>query len=158
MRKRSKYRPRGVIIDTISHVCSGFRKAGTLPGIGVDLKIKNHQALDSLMRGEGTRDHIEVLIAALNMAEAMYCVNPALGAEWSPEIRDAQDALYNMSRRGLKNNKFMFYAPEMMAIRKILELHDVQLDNCTVKEMEQALYYVQSAIKHNKTRRIDADI
>lgn len=158
MRKRSKYRPRGVIIDTISHVCSGFRKSGTLPGIGVDLKLKNHAALDSVEKGIATREHIDVLIAALNMSEAMYIINPALGAEWAPEIRQAQEALFTMSRRGLAKERFIFTGPELMAVRKIIELHDVQLDNCSVNEMEKAVKLVYSLINQGKVRKINADV
>ena len=157
MRKRSKYRPRGVIIDTVSHVCSGFRKSGTLPGIGVDLKLKNHEALDSVEKGIATKEHIDVLIAALNMSEAMYIVNPKLGVEWAPEIRAAQDALFAMSQRGLAKNKFIFTGPEMMAVRKIIELHDVQLDHCSVNEMEKAVRLVYMLIAQGKTRRINGN-
>lgn len=50
MRKRSKYRPKGVIFDTMNHVLSGMKIVGAI-GAGTTLKIKNHDALDKVRRG-----------------------------------------------------------------------------------------------------------
>ena len=154
MRKRSKYKPKGVMLDTMSWVKSGFTKVGTLPKAGVDLKIKNHEALDSMMNGTATRDHIDVLIAAFNMAEAFYIVNPELGFDWKDEIRAAQDAIFTMSRRGLKHGKFLFTGLEMQAVRLAMDIHDAQLDNAQVRELEKALDVVANVIKNKKARAI----
>ncbi len=71
MRKKSKYRPKGVRLDTVNWVLSGMQKVGKLPTAGVGLKLKNHEALDSILRGQGTRAHVDVLIHAVNVAEAL---------------------------------------------------------------------------------------
>ncbi len=68
MRKRSKYRPKGVIQDTVGHVLGGFRLVQHT-GKAVTLKIKNHQALASMVAGTGSREDIDILIAAMNVAE-----------------------------------------------------------------------------------------
>lgn len=155
MRKKSKYKPKGVRLDNLSWIKAGFAKVGTLPKAGVALKLKNHECLDSVLKGEANKDHINVLIAALNMAEACYKINPELGIDYADEIRAAQDAVYTMSKRSFKTNKFLFTGPEMSAVKLAMEIHDAQLDQCTVKEMEQSLNLVETNIKTGKTRKIE---
>jgi len=154
MKKKSKYKPRGVRMDNMSWILAGMKKVGTLPTAGVALKLKNHEALDSILMGQGTRDHVDVLIAAMNMAEALVRVRDELGVDWKTEIRAAQDALFTMGRRSIDKGKFGFTGSEMTAIKLMMDVHDVQLDNCTVKEMEQALFIVQEEIRMKKARPI----
>ncbi len=154
MKKRSKYKPKGVRLDNMSWIIAGMKKVGTLPTAGVALKLKNHEALDSILMGEGTRDHVDVLIAAVNMAEAMVRLREELGADWKTEIKAAQDALFTMARRGVEKNKFAFTGPEMNAVKLVMDVHDVQLDNCTVKDMERALFIVEEEIRLKKARPI----
>lgn len=154
MRKRSNYKPRGVRLDNMSWVIAGTKKVGSLPKAGVALKLKNHEALDSVLMGHGTKDHVDVLIAAMNMSEAMIRIRDELGADWKTEIRDAQDALYTMAKRGVEKSRFAFTGPEMTAVKLVMDLHDVQLDNCTVRDMEQALFIVQEEIRMKKARPI----
>jgi len=154
MKKKSKYKPKGVRLDNMSWIIAGMKKVGTLPTAGVALKLKNHEALDSILMGEGTRDHVDVLIAAVNMAEAMVRLREELGADWKTEIKAAQDALFTMARRGVEKNKFAFTGPEMNAVKLVMDVHDVQLDNCTVKDMERALFIVEEEIRLKKARPI----
>jgi hypothetical protein len=77
-----------------------------------------------------------------------------LGVDWSTEIRAAQDAIYTMGRRGFEKNSFVFTGPEMTAVKTVMELHDAQLDNCSVREMEQALEIVYEEIRLKKARPI----
>jgi len=93
MRKKSNYKPRGVRVDNMSWVIAGMKKVGALPTAGVALKLKNHEALDSILTGQGTKAHVDVLINAVNMTEAMARVRDDLGADWATEIKAAQDAI-----------------------------------------------------------------
>ena len=154
MKKKSNYRPKGVRLDNLSWIVAGFKKVGTLPTAGVALKLKNHAALDSILKGQGTRDHVDILIAAVNMSEAFMRVRDELGRDWAKEIRDAQDAIFTMGRRGIEKNKFAFTGPEMNAVKLVMDLHDAQLDDCSVKEMEQALFIVEEEIRMKKARAI----
>jgi hypothetical protein len=154
MKKKSKYKSKGVRLDNLSWIIAGMKKVGTLPTAGVALKLKNHEALDSILMGEGTRDHVDVLIAAVNMAEAMVRLREELGADWKTEIKSAQDALFTMAKRGVEKNKFAFTGPEMNAVKLVMDVHDVQLDNCTVKDMERALFIVEEEIRMKKCRAI----
>ena len=131
-----------------------MKKVGTLPVAGVDLKLKNRGALDSILMGNGTRDHVDVLIAAVNICEALIRIRDDLGVDWAKEIRAAQDAIYTMGRRGVEKDRFAFTGPEMTAVKLVMDLHDAQLDDCTVREMETALDIVHEEIRLKKCRPI----
>lgn len=154
MKKKSKYKPRGVRYDNMSWIIAGMKKVGALPTAGVALKLKNHEALDSILTGQGTSDHIDVIIAAVNMSEALIRIRADLGRDWADEIKAAQDAVYSMGVRGHAKGSFVFTGPEMAAVKLIMDLHDSQLDDCTVKEMEKALFIVQEEIRLRKARPI----
>jgi hypothetical protein len=154
VRKKSKYKPHGVRLDNMSWIIAGMKKVGTLPTAGVALKLKNHEALNSILTGIGTRDHVDVLIAAVNMSEALIRVRDELGVDWKTEIRAAQDAIYSMGKRGVEKNRFRFTGPEMTAVKLVMDIHDAQLDECTVKEMEKALFIVEEEIRMKKARPI----
>jgi hypothetical protein len=154
MKKKSKYKPRGVRYDNMSWLIAGMKKVGTLPTAGVALKLKNREALDSILTGHGTKEHVDVMISAVNMSEAMIRIRADLGRDWALEIRTAQDAVYAMGVRGHEKGSFVFTGPEMTAVKLVMDLHDSQLDDCTVKEMEQALFIVEEELRMRKARAI----
>ena len=151
MRKKSKYRPKGVILDPINHVLSGMKRVGSISA-GTDLMIKNHSSLDAVRRGEATRDDIDVLIAALNMTEALALMR--IGEDWKVEIRAAQDALFAVGSRGAETGKFILRGPELKSLNLGMEIHDAQLEVCTVAELERAMDLVHKTIVSNKARPI----
>jgi hypothetical protein len=154
MRKKSKYKPRHVRTDNLNWILTGMKKVGTLPTAGIALKLKNHEALDSILRGQGTKHDVDVLINAVNMAEALIRIRDDLGADWATEIKAAQDAIYTMGKRGIEKGSFAFTGPEMTALKLVMDVHDAQLDDCTVKEMERALYIVAEEVRLKKCRAI----
>lgn len=153
MRKRSKYRPRKIFSDPVTWVINGFKPVSE-HGESIGLKIKNHSALSDVTKGQGSRDKVDVLIAAMNMAEALYTVNPDLGKQYAVEIKAAQDAIFHMARRGVEKERFVFTGLEMQAMNTGMEIHDAQLDACTVGELEAAIKYVYETVKHRRARAI----
>jgi hypothetical protein len=151
MRKRSKYRPRGVIHDPINYVLSGMKVVGNISA-GTTLKIKNHAALEEVRTGLGTRDDIDVLLCAFNVTEALAMMR--IGDDWKEEIRAAQDALLAVGRRGAETGKFILRGPELSAFNLAMEIHDAQLDTCTVSELEKAIDIVTEVIKNKQARII----
>jgi len=154
MRKRSKYKPKGINPDNISYVLSGFRKVATLPIAGIKLLTRNHSALEEILHGRGTHEHVDVLIAAMNMCETL--AHMGLGQDWKKEILDAQQAVYNLAQRGISGKKFIFTGPEMSIVKQMMELHDRQLEECTVAQMEKALDVVSEFIRLGKAKKIKA--
>jgi hypothetical protein len=154
MRKRSKYKPRPVLANPVQWVLGGFQPMRENEH-ALGLKIKNHQAMFDMTSGDADRDTIDVLIAAMNMAEALATVNPdKLGSHLASEIREAQDALYAMGRRSLAKGVFRFTGPEMQAMNVGMDIHDQQLDTCNIAELHEAINLVAKNIRHKKARAI----
>ena len=153
MRKRSKYKPKGVRLDNLAYVVSGMHVVNNVPDAGIMLKIKNHAALAAVVQGKATRDDMDVLIAALNMTEA-FCIM-GIGKDWRPEVRQALDHLHDMALRGLTTGRFILTGVEMKSINLAMEVHDAQLESATVRQLEQAIDIVTKTIKAGKARRIE---
>lgn len=150
---RKKYTPKPIRTDTLTYVVSGFKKVADVPDAGTKLLLRNHAAFDEIREGRGTREHVDMLIHMVNMIEAL--ANLQLGRDWLPEIHQAQDAIYALAQRGVSGKKFLFTGEEIGIIQQIIELHDEQLKNCSVKLMEQALDDIAKEYLHNKMRRIE---
>lgn len=153
MRKRSNYRPKGVRIDAVNWVLSGMRPM-RVHGEATTLRLKNHAAMKDMVEGRSTRDTVDVLIVAMNMTEALSLVRDELGADWRTEINAAQNALFTMAQRGVNmNNTFRFTGPELTAMNLAMEIHDAQIDNCTIQELEKAMDLIYKTVR-NKTARV----
>jgi hypothetical protein len=152
MKKKSKYKPKGVRLDVVNWVLAGLKPISQCGDALTILKAKNHSALTEVVQGRGNHHQIDVLIAALNMCEA-YAIH-GKGKDWLPEIREAQNALYEMASRGLEAEKFLFRGPEMQAVNLAMDVHDLQLENSMISELEQMADYVTHQILHKRARPI----
>ena len=153
MKKKSRYKPKGIRLDAMTWVLSGMKKVADVPDAGTKLLLKNHVSFDEIREGRGDKDHVDTLIQMVNMAEALAHLQ--LGRDWLPEIGEAQDAIYAMAQRGVSGKKFLFTGEELSKVQQILELHDEQLKNCPVKVMEQALELIAKNLQHHKMRKIE---
>lgn len=153
MKKRSKYRPKGVRVDSVSWVLAGLKPFSSVD-VSTDLRIKNHAAMDTLRKGDATRADIDMLIGVFNITEAYMRLRPELGADWAEEIQAGQDALHAVGQRGAKSGRFVLKANELTAMNLVMEIHDAQLDNTTVKDMEKALDIVQQEYRARRMRPI----
>ena len=72
------------------------------------------------------------------------------GTEYSAEIRAGQDALLAVARR----ERFILKPEELNALNLAMEVHDAQLDVCTVVQLERAIDIVQEDIIHKRARSI----
>lgn len=150
---RKKYKPKGVRLDVMAWVKSGMLPVRQVEDAALNLKIKNHAALAAITQGHGTRDDIDILIGAVNVTEAL--ARGGIGRDWSVEIKEAQDAVLSMAQRGLqREDKFLFTGVEMQAVNLVMDVHDAQLDTCTVGELEKALNLVSHEIKNKRARVI----
>ena len=150
MRKRSKYKPKGVRLDNMAWVQSGLRRVEDVSA-SATIKIRNHDAMNTLRLGNATKVEIDIIIAALNIAEAL--ARRGVGSDWLPELRAAQDHLLALARRGLKS-RFIVRADELTALNLAMEIHDAQLEAVTVKQLEAALNFVNETVRLKKARPI----
>ena len=152
MRKRSKYRPKGVIRDTMTWVQAGMKRVDAISA-GTTLKIRNHDAMNSLRLGAATRREIDAIIDAMNVAEALS--KRGTGGDWLAEIQAAQDHLLELARRGVANDmRFIVRGEELKALNLGMEIHDAQLEAVTVRELELAMSDVMENLRLKKMRHI----
>ena len=151
MRKRSKYRPRPVLLNPVAHAIKGAQIVGHTPE-GTVLMIKTHSAVENIRCGRGSRADVEKLIDALNMTEALASMR--FGQEWGNEIRAAQDALHALGSRGAETGKFILRGPELTALNLGIQIHDAQLDVCTIAELEKAIDKVTRTVMSKQARPI----
>jgi len=150
MRKRSKYRPKPVILNTMGYVLESLTPIATMEKYFVELKIKNHMALANLTKGVATRQDIDMLIQAINMVEALYRMG--FGREYASEVRAGLDALHAVGVRGAESGRFILKSEEMNALNETMELHDAQLEVITLKDMENAIKLVNEELRQKKMR------
>lgn len=152
MRKRSKYRPRGVLLNPLGYVLEGMTPVAKHDTYLVDLKIKNHLAMASLTKGLATRSDIDTLIATANITEALYRLG--FGREYADVVKEGLDSLRDVGRRGITSGKFILKSAEMNALNLLMELHDAQMDLITIKDMEKAMNIVREEYRQRKMRPI----
>jgi hypothetical protein len=153
MRKRSKYKPKPVILNTMAHVLAGMVTMTTLKDKLVQLQLTNHLALEALRIGKATKNDMDVIINAFNITEAL--AKQKIGDEYQKEIKEAQDALYDCAKRGIENNyRFVMKGIELKAINFVMELHDAQLEASTVKDIELAIEHVNNCLMSKNARPV----
>lgn len=150
---RKKYKPKGVRIDAIQWVINGFRNISETGDAVLHLKIKNHESLECLRKGEATRMDIDAIISAFNMAEALARMQ--IGDDYAAEIKAGQDALLAVAKRGVsRDDRFVLKAEELTAIMLVAEIHDAQLEITTIGELEKAMDIVTKEIRMRKARPV----
>ena len=152
MRKRSKYRPKGVRIDTIGYVMDSMKPVNQHESFAVDLRLTNHMAMAMLTQGKATKKDLDVLISALNITESLYRLG--FGREYKDVVSAGLRALRSVGARGIESEKFILRAEEMAALNEAMELHDAQLDVITIKDMENALKIVYDEMRNKRATPI----
>jgi hypothetical protein len=152
MRKKSKYRPKPVLLNPIGYVLEGLEPVRSHTSHAINLKIKNHLALTNLTQGKAVRHDIDVLINMVNVVEALYRLG--FGKEYAEEVKAGLDALHAVAVRGKDTNRFILRSDEMNALNLICELHDAQLEVITVKDLDNAIDLVDKERRAKKMRPV----
>ena len=148
MRKRSKYRPKGALLDNMSWVIGGLKRLDQLPNENIIVRSKTHGAMKALVDGVGDIEDAKILIGALNMTEALLTMG--IGTDWAEEIHHGHASLLSMCRRAIRTERHLFTGPEMISINTCLEIHDAQLDVVNVAQLEKAMDIVKTVIVNRK--------
>lgn len=148
MRKRSKYRPKHVLVNPVGYVLENLSPVNSHTSFMLDLKIKNHGALETLTKGKAKHTDIDTLIAMVNMTEAFARLG--FGKDYSDVVRDGLQALRDVGKRGATSGSFVLKAHEMNALNSAMELHDAQMDVVTLKDMDKAIALVQEEYRLRK--------
>ena len=154
MRKKSGYRPKGVLINPLAYVLESLKPVKHHDSYLIDLKIKNHAAMEALTKGRATRPDMDVLINMVNVVEALYRLG--IGKDYGDVVQQGLDALHEVGGRGVQTGRFILKAQEMSDLNMMMELHDAQMEVITVKDMERAIDLVNKEFDQRKMRRIAA--
>ena len=150
---RKKYKPKPVRLDAITWVINGFRNISETGDAVLHLKIKNHESLECLRKGEAGRIDIDTIIGAFNIAEALARMQ--IGDEYAKEIKSGQDALLAVAKRGVsRDDRFVLKAEELTAIVETMLVHDAQLEITTIGELEKAMQIVEKEIRMRRARSV----
>jgi len=117
------------------------------------IQIKNREALEQVRIGRATKDDVDRLIAMANMSESLAIHGK--GSDWLKEINESQHHLHALAERGVRlGMRFVMKAAEWEALKLITDLHEVQLENSTVYDIEKAYDYVEKTIREGKAKLI----
>lgn len=152
MRKRSKYRPKGVRLDLIGYVTESLKPVAAHESYLIDLKIKNSEAMVALMRGTAVKADIDTLIAMSNIVEALYQLG--FGSEYKDVGIDGREALLQIVHRAVETKRFVPTAEQIKALQMLMELHDAQMDVITIKDMERALEFARDQFRNKRMTRL----
>ena len=152
MKKRSKYRPRGKLINPVAYVLESLKPVKSHDGYLVDLKIKNHGSMEALTKGNAGRTEIDLLINMGNTTEALYRLG--FGEDYGDVVEQGLDALHEVGKRGIETGRFILKAHEMSHLNLLMELHDAQMEVITVKDMERAADLIGKEFDQRKMRRM----
>ena len=147
MRKKSKYKPKGVILNPVAYVLESMTPLRDHSPL-TDVKIKNHGAMHDLIRGQATKRQMDFLIQMHNICEALARLGH--GSEHQPVIKAGGEALYQVCCRGATTQKFICKSEEINQLNDLMELHDAQLEVITVKDMEKAVNIVRADLRARK--------
>lgn len=148
MRKRSKYRPKGVFLNPVAYVLEGMTPVTKHDNFLTDLKIRNHMAMKNLTQGVATRSDMDDLIAMGNAVEALYRLG--FGEEYKDVVGVGLESILNVARRGAAANRFILNAQEMNALNSLMELHDAQMEIITVRDMEKAMKLMEAEYRKGR--------
>lgn len=152
MKKRSKYRPKGKLINPVAYVLESLKPVRYHDGYLVDLKIKNHGSMEALTKGNAGRTEIDLLINMGNTTEALYRLG--FGEDYGDVVEQGLDALHEVGKRGIETGRFILKAHEMSHLNLLMELHDAQMEVITVKDMERASDLIGKEFDQRKMRRM----
>lgn len=156
MRKRSKYRPRPVILDTM-----GYVKQGMLPADkGTTLKVATqmHLALELLHKGQGTRLDWDSLAESINVS-LILAKDHDVGREYHHDILAAREALLAVGQRAVANGmRFELQPGELGALRKVIDIHEAQIAASNRDTMAKAAARVMELIRSAPTLSPTKDI
>ena len=137
MKKRSKYRPRRVLLDTMAFVQESLTPVALHDTYLLDLKITNSMAMASLMKGTATKRDMDVLVAMSNIVEALYELG--FGKQYQDVATEGRYAILSIVYRAVERLRFVPTGEDIKRLNTLMELHDAQMDAITIVDMERAI-------------------
>jgi hypothetical protein len=157
MRKRSRYKPKPVLVDPLGYVLESAKPLVEHDSYVLDWKLKNNEAFASLLKGQATRTDLDTLTAAHNITEALIVTLD--GKDIDGTVARSAVALMDICARANAGKGTAMKAPEIQAMRDLMGLHDELMDVVTIRQLETALAYAKKEIaagRANKLKEVKA--
>ena len=149
MKKRSKYRPRRVLLDTMAFVQESLTPVALHDTYLLDLKITNSMAMAALMKGTATKRDMDVLVAMSNIVEALYELG--FGSQYQDVATEGRYAILSIVYRAIERLRFVPTGEDIRRLNTLMELHDAQMDAITLADMERAISLAKRRISSKDT-------
>lgn len=154
MRKRSKYRPKRVLANPVGYVLESLIPVTQYESYLLDLKIKNSEAMVSLLQGTATKKDMDVLIAMSNIVESLWHLG--FGTEYKEVAVEGRIAILSIINRAVFTKRFVPTGEQIKALQMLMELHDAQMEVITIKDMERALAYAHEQFRQKRATLLPA--
>jgi len=152
MRKRSKRKPRPVLVDPLGYVLESTKPLVEHDSYVLDWKLRNNEAFAFLLKGQATRIDLDTLTAAHNITEALIVTLD--GKDIDGTVARSAVALMEICDRANAGKGTAMKAPEIQAMRDLMALHDELLDVVTIRQLETAVAYAKKEIAAGRANRL----
>jgi hypothetical protein len=147
-----KYPPGSRILDPVAWVIENVSPVSQHDDWLLNIKLKNHSAVDALMKGHGNRQALTDVVAMFNMTRSMML--RGFGVDLTSIILDAERAIPEYTRRIQLTRSYTLKPHEITALKALLELHDAQMEVATVGEVHAALEHARREFQGGKCTRL----
>lgn len=151
---RKKYKPKKVLLNAHEWVVESITPLTQHASYVVDWTLKNNAAFEKLMRGEARRAEIDVLMAARNICEAISVTKFKAVDDDTGTLARSKVAIADICARANAGKGTAMKAAEMQAIRDLMVMHDMLLENVNVGEFEVALAYAKKEITSGRADKL----
>jgi hypothetical protein len=152
MRKRSKYKPKPVLVNPLGYVMESATPLIEHETYVVDWQLRSNSAFEKLLKGLADKKDINTLVAARNITEGLMVT--LKGADADGTLARSAVALIELCDRGNAGKSLVMKAQELQAMRDMMQLHDELLEVVTVRQFERALEYTMNEIKVGRARHL----
>lgn len=142
MRKRSKYRPKAVALNTVEIAIKSAAAFTDAERALVEPAMR--EALEALRMGKLDRFYWKSLADMLNVSEGLMRLGIGSGLEAHQCIEAASRALAAIGQRMPQTATAR--ADELEAIRLAVDLHRLQLEHCSNREYKLAVEWVRRRV------------
>lgn len=143
MRKQCRRKIWSTDINPVAHAIAGA--SITTDDVLSKLRMGEYSALDSIIKGEGTVLHWQVIVDTLNVAECMAL--DGIGPEVLPYCKQAEESLVKAARYYEKTKKIILDAQGIKAIRELIEYADLQQKSISRAKFETYIEKTRNKVR-----------
>ena len=149
--KKKKFVSKWLKVNTLELVADRIKPVSAQGSWMLDRQLKASAGLESLMHGTANRENLNDIVACHNMTWALQ--RHQIGTEYLAITTASEAALRSITDRFGRVGKLAANGPEIKALQDLLELHQAQMEVCTVGQMQTAYEYASRV--HNTTSKLN---